>query len=86
MSDAKNTDPSVVRLSTPITWGEEQITELRFREPTVADMKKTDRAKGDVEKTAILIAALSGIAPPAVDRLSAKDMQACGDVISRFLD
>ena len=80
-----STDTTVVQLSRPIEWGGETITELSFREPTVADLKKTDRAKGEVEKTAILIAALGGIAPPAVDRLSAKDMQACGEVIARFL-
>lgn len=86
MSETMGTNQNKVTLKKPIEWGDETITELTFRDLSVADLKKTDRAKGDVEKTVILIAASTGVAPPAIERMGSKDFQACSEMVGRFFD
>jgi hypothetical protein len=76
-----------VALDFPLKGGKgPEITELKLRgEPTVADLEAMDRAKGDVEKSRLLIADLSGVSPATLATMRVKDymrvMEAVGAIL-----
>lgn len=76
-----------VQLRRPIKAGPNvELTDvLRIAEPTVQDVRATDRYKGDIEKAICLLSTVAQIPNAAVDRMAASDMKLCGDVIDSFL-
>lgn len=84
---------SVVTLSHPLRVLKDDVAELTFREPTGADLVKCGypmRFNGDGMTEVVtpamskMIAALAGIPPVSVERLSVPDWNACMTVVMDF--
>lgn len=63
----------------------EEVRTLKFREPTVGDMRAMDRITGEVGKTSALLAACAGITQMEIDRMSAVDFALCAEAIAPFI-
>lgn len=74
-----------VDLAKGTTVGEKKVTQVTVREPTVADMKFTDRETGDIAKSAVLLRVLSDLPQASIDRMSGRDFVRCQEVVGVFL-
>lgn len=78
-----------VRLTKPITVGlgdkKREITELTSHVPTVADMKSSDGAEGEVAKSVALVSAIFDVSRGAVERLHTYDYFALSAVVGAAL-
>jgi hypothetical protein len=74
-------------LRKPITLGGDTIETLELREPNAAEYKKfTKQASSDpVGAMVALIAMVSGVAPPIIDRIGVRDMNAAGEYLMAFM-
>lgn len=82
-----NADGSVtVKLSEPIQFGEETIESLRIKRPKVKHIKKLKMKDLSAEDMLVLISAVSGQFPQALDEMSIRDFTFCAEVIGDFLD
>ena len=73
-------------LKTPVTHGEEKITELNFRTPVAKDLRKyemTDLNK--FSKIQSLSAQLCGLPESVLDNLEMEDLINCSRIILSFL-
>ena len=78
--------PIKIKLQYPIMAGDEKLTELIIkRRPITKDLKAMDEAKGEVGKSAALLARLADIPPSWVDQLDASDFTNAAEVIGNFL-
>lgn len=88
---------ATIKLSTPITAHDAQVTELTLREPTTADyieigapmlivMGDDDSAGVRIQPKAIAryISKLAGIPPSSVSALALNDFQACSKAVMGF--
>jgi hypothetical protein len=66
----------VVALRTPITHGDEIITEIVMTEPTLGGLMEGDNATGNMAKVVATICACSGLPPSVVKQLRARDVKA----------
>ncbi len=63
-----------VQLDDVIMVDGKQITELNIRKPTVRDLKMSQSAGSELDRSLKLIGDLAGLAPDQVDRLSLTDL------------
>lgn len=80
-----NTEQKVYKLKKPIEWGEETITQLEFKVPTIGDikfMKLTDPTLDDILK---LGSKLSGQPQKMIEALSIADGMAVAELLGNFL-
>jgi hypothetical protein len=64
-----------IHLNKPIKNGEETISVLKLKEPTLGDLMVLDKAKGDQEKTVLLLCALTDLTPPVIKQIGFSDMR-----------
>lgn len=62
-----------VSLTTPVTHGEDTISALTFREPTVGDLIIGDQFPGQLAKMTAILASISDTPLPAFKKIGAKD-------------
>lgn len=60
------------------------ITELRFRKPRGAHFKAMDKVQGEVAKSFVLAAAMCGVPPSTMDRLSGEDVLDVLEIVDGF--
>lgn len=72
-------------LAYPVQVGERTITTVQLRRPRGKDLRIWDQAKGDVQRNALMIGALSGLSQPEVDLLDAADFMTLAQALSDFL-
>lgn len=58
---------------------------LRIPEPTVNELKMTDRHKGDIAKAVCLLTSVCGIPAAEANGMGAGDFRLCSEVVSAFL-
>jgi hypothetical protein len=58
---------------------------LKLREPNVRDLKNTDTVKGDISKSAVMIASISDVLDSSLDKLGASDFTLLNLVTAAFL-
>lgn len=63
----------------------QEIASVTIKRPTVGDLEASDRAQGDVGKTTVLIAAISGIPVGAVRKLDVADYKRLDDVVTGYI-
>jgi Phage tail assembly chaperone proteins, E, or 41 or 14 len=69
----------VVPLRKPILHGDEVITEIILREPSLGDLMALDDAKGDMSEVLWTIVACTGLPPSVVKQLKARDVAKVGE-------
>lgn len=75
-----------MKLSRPITKGDNKLTELVFREPLAGDLIDAN-AKSDstTERTVLLVMAMTGLSKAEVRSMTAKDYVKATTIIDDFL-
>ena len=76
---------TILRLTTPIKHGNEEITELKFRKPLARDLKKFDarditKYSNSLELSSILCA----LPVSVLENMDAVDLMRCNGVINNF--
>lgn len=74
-----------ITLQYPVTVDGEEITELHIRRPKVADLKRGQKHKNDLEKSIHLIADLAEVSPMAVQELDAADFATVSAKVGEFM-
>jgi hypothetical protein len=74
-----------VTLQYPIEFGEEVISELNFEPPTLGDLKKLDKIKGEMEKAIKVISICTGLDPVQVEMIKTPDMEAVTEIVEKFM-
>lgn len=74
----------VIKLTKPIKFGEETISELKLREPEGKDFRQIESVK-PFAMVLDLAAILSGVPASVIDRLNAADTMAVMDKVGGFL-
>jgi hypothetical protein len=74
-------------LRKPITLGDNTIETLELREPNASEFKKFSKQASSDPAAALvaLIANVSGVAPPIIDRIGVRDMNAAGEYLMAFM-
>lgn len=75
---------TTVTLKHPIQANGEELRAVTLQRPQVRHLKALDRAKGDVERAALLIGELAQLPPSAVDQLDGEDFAALSEVVADF--
>lgn len=76
-----------ITLRKPVKMGDEMLETLELREPNAGEFKKfTKQAQSDPSAALVaLIAMVSGVAPPIIDRIGVRDMNAAGEYLMAFM-
>lgn len=74
-----------VQLRRPIETPDRVITSVRVREPEVGDLLSAGDATNDAERSAMLIAAITGIALPHIKRMTMRDFMAIQEAMDGLL-
>jgi hypothetical protein len=75
-----------VRLKAEVKLASGETTKvLTLREPTVGDLKATDAVKGDVTKSAVLLASCADLPDAVVSKMLGSDFVLVNKVIGAFL-
>lgn len=77
-------DELVIELRKPVTLGSETYAELILREPTGGDIKAAEKATG-IESDMILIAMVSGLPKPAVEKIGSRDLKRAREYLVGFI-
>lgn len=80
--------PKTFELLTPIKAGDDSLTEITLREPTVGDIEDFDRRqaeKGPVTAMIHLIAKQAKLAPADIRNLGARDLNQLQEYLLSFL-
>ncbi|TJZ78791.1 phage tail assembly protein [Chitiniphilus eburneus] len=77
--------PLVVTLSKPLRFGEEDITELRLREPCAGDFRVLANPQAVLASSLDLAAELAGLPSSVLDRLNTDDTEAVVRAVNPFL-
>jgi len=77
-------ETSVVRLKKPVTIAGIEYAEVTIREPTVADLRTMDKIQGEMAKAAGLIARLSGLPVPVINKLRGADLERISEEIEHL--
>lgn len=77
-------DELTVTLRKPVTHANTTYSELRLREPTVADLKWSAEGALGMDQMARLIFKVAGVPLAAVDQLSVRDFRRCDDYLRGF--
>lgn len=79
-------EPIKIELNYPVQAFGEEIKELVIkRRPTTKDLKAMDAEKGEVGKSAALLAKLCEVPTATIDALDAADFSKAAEVIGGFL-
>lgn len=70
------TDTVTVQLKKPIEHDGKTYSSLTFREATLGDMIAGDAVKGDLNKTAAILASIADVSLPLMRKLAIGDMKA----------
>jgi len=80
--------PISIRLTEPVEWQGQKITELSLRRPKVRDlriMEETATTKpGQLDQGAAMVALLTGIPAEAIEELDAADFTKVSEAIAGF--
>ena len=77
---------TLIKLTTPITHGEEKITEMKLRKPLARDLRKFELSDlNKFSKIQELTAILCGLPISVLDNLEMEDLVNCTKVIASFL-
>jgi len=68
-----------LKLQTPVTFGSSTYTELSLSEPTMGQIRISQRETHDFDKLAVLINQNAKVPMAVVDLLSQTDVEACAD-------
>lgn len=89
MSEERGADEGglVHQLGTPVTDAKgREVREVRLRtDVTVGDLEAMDGAKGEIGKSVLLIAELSGLAPSVIRKLKPDDFAALDKLLAAVL-
>lgn len=80
-------DELTLTLRKPLVTAKGEVTELALREPTAGELDKFTRAMakdGGVAATLVLIAAITAIDRPFLEKLGARDFNAASDYLAGF--
>ena len=78
--------PIEVELSYPLTIGDEKIAKLAIkRRPLTKDLRAMDQEKGEVAKSAALLARLADVPVSWVDQMDASDFTRAAEIVGGFL-
>lgn len=77
-------DELVIALRKPVTHSGETYTDLILREPTGGDMKAAEKFTG-FESDIVLIAMVSGVPKPAVEKIGARDLKKAQEYLAGFM-
>ena len=78
--------PVTIKLDHPIEAGTDKITELVIsRRPKTRDLKKMDEEKGEIAKSAALLATLADVPVSWIDQMDASDFMRAAEVVGNFL-
>ena len=67
-------EPITIELSSPIEHDGKTITSLTFREAEVGDAMAMDAVKGEMAKSAALLACMCGLSLPVMKKIKFRDM------------
>lgn len=88
MEETKKTaellDELVIPLRKPVTHAGETYTDLALREPTGGDLKAAEKFTG-FESDIVLIAMVSGVPKPAVEKIGARDLKKAQEYLAGFM-
>jgi hypothetical protein len=74
-----------VKLKQAIEFGEEVITELEFKAPTLGDLKKLDGVKGEMAKLCTLISLCTELDPVQAEMIGSIDLEAISEALGKFM-
>ncbi len=74
-----------VTLSKPIEHNGTSYSELSFRDPELGDFIAADAIKGELGKTAAVLASMADIPFPAMKRLAMHDMNKIMDAVGHLM-
>lgn len=74
-----------ITLKYPVTVDGEEITALHLRRPKMADMKRAQKHKDELEKSIRIIADLAEVSPQVIEELDTADFKAVSDVVGEFM-
>jgi hypothetical protein len=74
-----------VMLKQAIEFGEEVITVLKFKAPTLGGLKQLDDVKGEMSKMIKLISICTGLDPVQAEMISAVDMEAISEALGKLM-
>lgn len=73
-----------ITLAHPVAHGGQTYTEIALARPLLKHLRVLDNARGEVERSAALISALSGWPLAAVDQIDAEDFAAIAEGLGDF--
>lgn len=82
-------DEKVLTLRKPLVTAKGEVVALNLREPTAGELDKFTRAiarEGNVAGTLVLIALVSGVDKPFLEKLGARDFNAASAYLGDFID
>lgn len=82
--DQKPPAEKVITLEKPIEFGGGLINELRLREPTAGELKQVRAVRDEYESNLLLISLVTGIAPPALDKLGVSLIEEAIEYLAGF--
>lgn len=78
-------DELVIELRKPVELTGEVYTELRLREPTCGEVAAAQKAGGGMVADIILVALVSGVPKPAVEKIGYRDAKQAVDYLAGFM-
>jgi len=78
-------EENTITLQFPLKHGDEEIHELTFRPVNMKTLRVLDSAKGEINQTVRLIAAITRLPPSAIDTMDARDLDAVNEAMIPFL-
>lgn len=76
----------VVALEFPLKGAKGDVKEIRLRgNPTVADLEAMDKAKGDVEKSRLLVSDLSGVSSSLLSTMRVPDYVVVMEAVAKIM-
>lgn len=74
-----------IQLDYPFTFEGVEYTELTLRRPKLRDIKKSETAKGNMNKGTKMLADLAEMDPRAIDEMDMEDFKKASLVIAGFM-
>lgn len=77
--------PKEIKLSEPIQVDGEAVHVLTLQPIKVRHLRVIDEAKGEIDQSRRLIAALAGVPPSSLDDMAGEDFLRCAGEVAAFL-
>lgn len=78
-------DELVIELRKPVEFTGQVYTEMNLREPTLGEVANAEKAGGGIASDTVLIALVSGIPKPAVEKIGYRDAKKARDYLMGFI-